>query len=448
MKPSILVIEDDKLLGRLLAEHLSNMGFNAMRAQSWREAMEVMNKRSFKLVLLDVELPDARGDDMLPKLVNEQPVILITAYGSVKGAVNAMKAGAAEYLVKPVNLDELEITVKRVLEEATREQDLHFCQRRLSSKARNAMVGNSAALQQAADMIEAVAPTDMTVLIHGESGVGKELVAQAIHRNSERSARNFAAVDCCTLQETLFESELFGHEKGAFTNAVRQKRGLIEIAEGGTLFLDEIGEIGSAIQAKLLRVLDTGQFRRLGSTRDLDSNVRIVAATNRSLEQMCEEGTFREDLYYRLSPFVLEVPPLRERSEDIPALIEYFIQNHDFSRRINKSVSDAAMAQLTGYGWPGNIRELRNVIERAIILSRDGDLITPEHLAFRPVTHSTAGQANVQLSFDSEPTLEEIERAYLAMMLERYQGHRSSIARALGISERNIYRILDRHAMK
>jgi transcriptional regulator with PAS, ATPase and Fis domain len=291
-------------------------------------------------------------------------------------------------------------------------------------------------------LLDKVTDSDVPVLIQGESGTGKELVAQAIHKHSPRAKRSFVAVDCCTLQEKLFESELFGHEKGAFTGADRQKKGLIEVAEGGTLFLDEIGEIDATIQAKLLRVLETGQFRRLGGTKDLNANVRVVAATNRDLKQMVEQGEFRADLFYRLNGFEVLVPPLRERRDDIVPLAEHFVRNHSFSRRIDKRLSGAAARRLVAYDWPGNIRELKNVIERAIILSRDKPMIAPEHLAFGSAQQRN--QALVTMSFDHNPTLDELASAYLTLQLQKFSGRRADVASIMGISERSIYRMIKR----
>jgi DNA-binding NtrC family response regulator len=441
--PNILVIEDDTLLNKFLVQNLRKMGYEAQGVSHLAATRDFLKSNEPSLILLDGHLPDGNGMDLL--LENGlPPVVFLTAYGSVREAVQAIKSGAAEYLVKPIDLDELEVTLKRVLENAAIRQDYQFCRSQFQNQQRTkTMVGHSLAMKKVQDHIRAVAPTDMSVLIQGESGVGKELVAAEIHRLSERSQRNFVALDCCSLQEKLFESELFGHEKGAFTGADRQKKGLIEGADGGTLFLDEIGEIEAPIQAKLLRVLETGHFRRLGGTKDLSADVRIVAATNQNLEEMSRKGTFRLDLYYRLSAFVVTVPALRERRDDIADLVEHFLSNYKFSRRLNKKMTHTAMKEVIAYSWPGNIRELKNVVERAIILSGDKTEIRPEHLTFSS-THK-ALQTGFELSFDHEPTLEEIEEHYLKFLLKKYSGHRKNVAETLGISERNTYRLLKKH---
>jgi DNA-binding NtrC family response regulator len=445
MQSRILIIEDDAVLNRLMQGHLSEQGYDVTGATSWKEADAWLAVNEPHLLITDVRLPDGDSLERLPELVKSQPVIVLTAYGSVRNAVEAMKAGAFEYLLKPASPDELSLVVQRALADAALRNDHQFCRRRLRATegAGSFMIGVSVPLLRIKETINDVAPSDITVLIQGESGSGKELVARAIHDASGRSKRNFVAVDCCTLQEKLFESELFGHERGAFTGADKQKRGLIEGAEGGTLFLDEIGEIDPTVQAKLLRVLETGAFRRVGGTKDLQANIRVVAATNRDLAALGEEGQFRSDLYYRLSAFVINTPPLRERRDDIPYLVTHFIQNHNFSRRINKRITAEAIRQLTAYDWPGNVRELKNVIERAIILSRDGNNIRPEHLAFG------GGKNNVKLtlSFDRDPTLEELQAEYLRIQLGKHMGHRAKVAEVLDVSERNIYRLIRRYGL-
>jgi len=449
MTSTILVIEDDAFLNQTLVTILTKIGYQTQGVNTLALAQEYLAQNEPALVILDGHLPDGKGMEMLPQLNDICPTILLTAYGSVKNAVEAIKAGASEYLVKPIDLEELEMMVQRVLENATLRQDYQFYKSQINRKQKQnkALIGESPALKEVQKLIQAVAPTDMSVLIQGESGTGKELIASELHQSSERQHRNFVALDCCTLQEKLFESELFGHERGSFTGAHQQKKGLIEGAEGGTLFLDEIGEIEAPIQAKLLRVLETGQFRRLGGTKDLKADVRVLAATNRNLEAMSKTGEFRLDLYYRLSTFVLSVPPLRERREDIPNLVKHFIQNHSFSRRINKTVTKTAINSLVSYEWPGNIRELKNVVERAIILSSNQKSIHPEHLTFSNTSNNLSSTFGIQLHYDHEPTLEEIEKSYLQILLEKYSGHRAKIAQALGISERHTYRLLKKYEL-
>ena len=439
----ILLVEDDRLLNRLLTGELKRMGFAVTSVHCWRDGHAHLAQHEPALIVADVQLPDANTLDLLPGLTRDYPVIVLTAFGTVQGAVAAMKAGARQYLTKPVDPDELELEVKRVLQHTAMSRDQQFCKERL--RPSGGMVGSSAAMAELQRLIDAVAHSEATVLIQGESGVGKELVAHAIHERSPRAARNFVAVDCCTLQEKLFESELFGHEKGAFTGADRQKPGLIEAAQGGTLFLDEIGEIEPIIQAKLLRVLESGEYRRLGGIKDLQANVRIVAATNRNLAQMSRDGKFRSDLYYRLSAFTLRIPPLRERLQDIPALVGHFLAHHNFSRRLNKRLSPSALRLLMAYGFPGNIRELRNMVERAIIVGGGSEEIRPEHFSFEALGEQP-GQFS--MGFQHEPTLEEIERRYLELLVAKYAGHRGQIAAILGVSERSIYRLLEKHGFK
>lgn len=442
----ILVIEDDELVNQMIVYQLEGMGYKADGVGSLNKAKEYLSKYEPNLIITDMRLPDGDCLTDLPGITESHPVIVLTAYGTVQNAVEAMQAGAAHYLTKPVSPDELTVVVERVLKAAALEADHLFCKNRLKEQNSKLpfMIGQSAALEQTKELIDAVAPSDMTVLILGESGSGKELIARAIHEQSQRADNNFVAVDCCTLQENLFESELFGHEKGAFTGASGRKKGLIEGASGGTLFLDEIGEIPPAIQAKLLRVLETGIFRRVGSTKDITSNVRVVAATNRDLLKMSDKGEFRADLYYRLDAFSLYNPPLRERREDIPFLVGHFINNHDFSRPIKKTISKEAMRKLIAYDWPGNVRELKNMVERAIILSRKSKIIRGEHLSLRGCEKS-GNNFQLDINPGMDPTLEEIEVCYLKMLMQKHDGHRITIAQTMGISERQVYRLIKKH---
>jgi two-component system NtrC family response regulator len=443
MLRNILVIEDDRVFNRLLIDNLTNNDYLVNSAASWQEAEAFLDHNEPDLILLDIKLPDADGLDKLSSLVPQIPTIILTAYGSVQNAVSAMQSGAADYLIKPINIRELELVIERVLENAAIRDELQVRKNIESRQGENQMVGESAALKRTISHINAVAQSDINVLIQGESGAGKELVAQAIHKASPRGAHTFVAVDCCTITEDLFESELFGHEKGAFTGAISQKKGLIEGAKEGTLFLDEIGEISPSIQAKLLRVIETGRFRRVGGTKNLRANVRILAATNRKLAEMSEQNRFRADLFYRLSTFIIETPPLRDRIEDIPLLVEHFLNNHKFSRRINVTVDKNALYDLAKYHWPGNVRELKNVIERAIILMGNDHKLTTDHLVFN--CPSVKPDTCTMLQFKDEPTLEEIEEKYLKMMLSKYQGHRLRTAEALGISERTLYRLVKKY---
>jgi DNA-binding NtrC family response regulator len=384
---------------------------------------------------------------------------MLTAFGGVNQAVQAMQHGASDYLVKPVNLDELELVIRRTIEQSHLQSQKEWLSGSHRARHGPVMIGDSAPMQRLRQMIAEVARTDVTVLIQGESGTGKELVAQAVHAQSQRHSEAFVPIDCCTLQENLFESELFGHERGAFTGADRRKPGLIEAAVRGTLFLDELGEAGPAVQAKLLRVIETGRFRRVGATNDLRADVRIVAATNRDLLARANEGHFRTDLYYRLSTFVIDVPPLRDRTEDIPALANSFLARRGQSQGIQlKILSPQAIEQLQSYRWPGNVRELRNVIERAFIMAADAHVIECQHLpTVKEPAHpqsasenqiAATGAEHANLVFPGEPTLEVIERTYLDHLLTKYRGNRRRVADALGVSERTAYRMLERHALR
>ncbi len=448
----ILLVEDDQTLSRLISDQLEALGYNVTPAFSWEQAKEALNRQDPSLILLDIRLPDADGLECLPKLSAQCPVIVLTAFGSIKHAVTAMRSGAAEYLVKPVNPAELELAITRALMADSLRRKYEYCNNQLTGRVARNMIGSSDAFKKLEKLIELVAPSDATVLICGESGVGKELVAQSIHQLSARSKNTFVPVDCCTLQENLFESELFGHEKGAFTGADKRKQGLIEVAEGGTVFLDEIGELPPTLQAKLLRVLETGEFRRLGGTQNLTSDSRFLAATNRDLKAFSEDGGFRRDLYYRLAAVVIHVPPLRERSEDIPVLAEHFLNSRTFQRGMTKKLSESAREALCEYGWPGNVRELRNVIERAILVSGDRPIIELLDLALPSHNKTTTGQVTAQngceLCFDHEPTLDEIKQIYLSRLLGKHRGHRGRIASILGVSERNTYRLIKRFGLE
>jgi DNA-binding NtrC family response regulator len=437
----LLVIDDDDIFNGLLCKQLGSMGFDAIGASSWAEAQQLLGDMEPSAIILDYKLPDSDAATILPELHAQYPVIVLTGFGSIRNAVSVIRQGAADYMTKPVNLDELELTVRRVLENAELKRSNQFYRSQLASRRPGPLVFESRAMREMQSLIDAVAPTDTTVLILGESGSGKEMVAQALHEKSARAGRELVTVDSCGLQETLIESDLFGHERGAFTGADRQKKGLIESAEGGSLFLDEIGEIGPTIQAKLLRVMETGTFRRVGGTKTLKADVRFIAATNRDIGELARTGGFRSDLYFRLSRFVITVPPLRERREDIEPLARHFLAT--LARTASMVLSSEALQLLTSHDWPGNVRELRNAIERAMILARPGHRILPEHLTFIPRTDG----GGVTLRFADEPSMERIEEEYLRQTLARHGGNRNKTAAVLGISERHIYRLIEKYGI-
>ena len=441
MKKLVLIVDDDRVFNRLLVEQVAEMGLDAVGAHSWKEAAQILQDSEPDLIFLDLRLPDADTPQLVASLSGQFPIVVLTGYGSIRNAVSLIQAGAVEYLTKPVGLDELEITIRRELDNAELRRRNAFYRRQLASRRPGPLIGNAPAMQEVMRLIEAVAPTDATVMIQGESGSGKEMVAQAIHESSQRRGREMVTVDGGTLQETLFESELFGHERGAFTGAERQKKGLIEEAEGSTLFLDEIGETSQANQAKLLRVLETATFRRLGGTRTLKADVRFIVASNRDLAAMGQDGSFRSDLYFRLASFIIRVPPLRERREDIPLLAEHFLQR--FARGVERELAPEALRLLMAYDWPGNVRELRNLIERAVILAGGDRRIRAEH--FGPIVGRTSDA--VILAFENEPSLADIERDYLRRTLLRHGGSRTRAAAVLGISERSIYRLIKQYEL-
>ena len=439
---TLLLVDDEESFRKLVSKELERAGYRVSGAGSLDEARRLLVKQAFHLVLLDVRLPDGSGLDLLGEIKESAPqteVLMLTAYGTIEEAIRAMKLGALDFLTKPCKLAELEA----VLEKAFQRQNLQRSHTALEREVERLQpterfIGSTPQIRELLDMVARVADTDSTVLIRGESGAGKELVARAVHRQSRRSRQPFVVVDCASLHENLLQSELFGHEKGAYTGAIRLKHGLFEVADRGTIFLDEIGELTPQLQVKLLRVLETGVFRRVGGTADIKVDVRVIAATNRSLEQMMKEGHFREDLYYRLNVFSLHIPPLRERRDDVPVLAEHFIRNSSIAPKRSTRISEAAMSVLRRYAWPGNVRELENLIERALILC-DGGVLEPDHLPM-------GVRVTPQFTQDDEsgrlPTLEEVELRYIRRVLEECKGHRHKAASILGISERNLYRRL------
>lgn len=443
----ILLIEDDATLNRLIKAQLGRAGYDVRGVLRASDALRFITEEEPALILLDIRLPDRDGLELLQELRQTCPVILLTAHGAIHQAVNALKLGAHDYLTKPIRPEELEVAIERALDHAQLKRSGDFLKDRLQSLTTATMVGNSKVFNEVRRQIGLFGPTDATILILGESGVGKELVARAIYDSSLRSEESYVAIDCSTLQENLFESELFGHERGSFTGADRRKLGLIEVADGGTVFLDEIGELSLALQAKLLRVLESGTFRRVGGVTDLKANVRFIAATNRDLVAMGGDGKFRMDLYYRLSRFVLTVPPLRDRGDDACEIAHHFVRTRNFHRSVDKHLDDTAVAAIRSYRWPGNVREMKNVVERAVLLSGVEPQITAGDLGLRTKGASTA-DASIDFNFDHLPTMEELQTRYVEILLDRGTFSRAKIAESLGISERTVYRILQSRKRK
>ncbi|HKQ85209.1 MAG TPA: sigma-54 dependent transcriptional regulator [Candidatus Acidoferrales bacterium] len=436
-KPSILVVEDEAKLRRLIELQLAEDDFIARSAPDAEGALEMLQKDSFDLVLTDFKLPGMNGLDFLheaKKIDANLPVIMMTAYGSVESAVDAMKAGASDYVLKPFSLAELMIVVRKELTSRQLREENRTLREALGHRYEyKNIVARSDKMQAVLSLVERVAPSNSTVLIGGESGVGKDLVARAIHEHSQRAAGPFVKINSTAIPETLLESELFGYEKGAFSGAVGSKPGKFELADKGTLFLDEIGDVPPAIQVKLLRVLQEREFERLGGTKTHKVDVRLIAATNRDLRAALEEGTFREDLYYRLNVVAIDIPPLREHKDDIPTLADFFLEK--FSRESGKvlnGITPAAMKILIDHHWPGNVRELQNVIERAVTLSAGATLDADDIHLDKPRQRSSAdGTAAV---LPEGTTLEQWEEEMIREALRKAGGNKSQAARALGLS--------------
>jgi DNA-binding NtrC family response regulator len=437
----VLIVDDDEALRGLLARELSHSGHRVVQAADGAQGLARVREEEPEVALVDLMLPDGSGIDLLRRLRAERPmmeVVVLTAHGTIDTALAAMKLGAFDYLRKPCHLQELEITLDRAYERRRLgEQNARLKDGLSVGSEGPELVGRGEAFETLRRLVGKVASSDSTVLLRGETGTGKELLARSIHRLSPRREEPFVIVDCAALHENLLQSELFGHEQGAFTGASRRKHGLFEAADGGTIFLDEIGDVSPAVQASLLRVLETSSFRHLGGTRQVSVNVRLIAATNRALERLIEEGHFRRDLYFRLNAMHIELAPLRQRRAEIPALLEHFVEQHNAHHGTRKRVSAAAAEVLSRYDWPGNVRQLRHVIERSLVLA-DADVITPTDLP--PEVLQDAPSATGDLLSGPSLTLAEVERRHISRVLSDVGGHRARAAQLLGISERNLYR--------
>jgi DNA-binding NtrC family response regulator len=448
MTERILVVDDEKLIRWSLRKNLASAGYEVLEAEDGQRAIEVLEEEGADLMLLDIRMPKKGGLEVLEHTVEHQPeipVILMTAFSSVEGAVDAMKRGAYDYLMKPFNHDEVLIVARNALATTRLKRELAMLRRQQQSEfGTENLVGTSQKMHEVCRLINKVAASSATtVLVQGESGTGKDLAAKAVHYSSDRAMRPFMNITCSALPETLLESELMGYEKGAFTDARERKRGLLEVADGGTVFLDEIGDMGIGLQAKVLRFLEEKTLRRVGGSKDITVDVRIVAATNRNLEQAVQEGKFRQDLYYRLMVIPVEMPPLRERREDIPLLMTHFIErfNAEF-RKKTRGFSPDALACCEKYDWPGNVRELRNVVERGMILENKEILgLEDLPLAIRALLEDAkveelapVASAAAFVLPDEGFGLREMEEQMVTQALEKTDGNQSRAAELLDIS--------------
>jgi DNA-binding NtrC family response regulator len=445
----LLIVDDEVELKSALCETLADEGYETAGAISGADGLKALAKQDFDLLLCDLMMPGMDGIHLLRKALEIDPNlvgIIMTGQATIPSAVEAMKVGAFDYVQKPFNLQTMlpilarAVDVRRLRMENVRLRQ--FVARLSYESPRYQMIGSGPAMQKVVQMIEKVAPTDASVLVRGQTGTGKELVARAVHGNSMRRDRPLVTINCAALQETLLESELFGHEKGAFTGAQQAKPGLIEVAEGGTLFIDEIAEMAPALQAKLLRVLEDGHYRKVGSTKECHADVRVIAATNKPLEEEQRAGRFREDLFYRLNVVSIDLPPLRERRQDIPALAEHFLASRQLGK-VRSKIDPDAMRALLNYDWPGNIRELANVLERAQILAED-NLLTLDDL---PEMLQTAAPPMEARGPDSL-NLREMERRNALAALQQAKGNKVHAAKLLGITRRALYRLITKYGLE
>ena len=446
-KAKILVVEDDRALRELLQMELSRSGYKVEAAMNGMEGLSKYRDENFNVVLLDVKMPGMDGIEALRQMRAESivpEVIMFTGHGSIETAVECIKHGAYDYLTKPVKLDELEMVIDKACEKNRLRLENISLKLEVSKFESHRIVGRSPALTRVLEVVKRWGPVDEHVLIYGESGTGKELISRAVHDASPRVNKPFVTVNCGRLNINTAESELFGHTQGAFTGATKGRAGLFELADTGTLFMDEVSETPLDVQVKLLRVLETGTFRRMGGNHDISVDVRFVFASNKNLEQCAERGEFREDLYHRINLLPINLPPLRERSEDIVPLAYFFMKSVNGRAQENWEITEEAMAALTAYSWPGNVRELRNVIRRACILATDAQ-ITSELLPFAPPKIVPPRQ--IATAAPSQLPLWVIERDHIERVLELVEGNKSRAAKILEIDRKTLYTKLERYGL-
>lgn len=447
MKDSkILIADDDETLCYLLKEELVNEGHNVDTVYDGKDAIENLKKKSYDILLLDLEMKEVHGEKVLAFVKENHPttqVIVLTAKTDIRTAIECIKQGAYDFITKPYEFGQLCLTIDRAIEH----RDLIIKNKILTSKINqvipSSIIGESESIKNVIHLAERAANSDSNILLEGETGTGKELFAEYIHKNSDRREKPFVAINCASLPDQLMESELFGYEKGAFTDAKTSKQGLVEIANGGTLFLDEIGEMSLSLQPKLLRFLENGEFRRIGGISNLSSNVRIIGATNKNLMKEAEKKSFRRDLLFRLNVITLTIPPLRERQNDILLLAEYFLQKKSPVRAI-KRLSEEAKKELMLYNFPGNVRELEHIIERAIIFS-DGEIIYPKDLN---IPKDQFSFSNFVKEDGTLLSLEELEKEHIKRALDKYNWNRENTSRALGISQKTLYSKIIKYNLK
>jgi len=441
----ILVVDDEPLVRNFLKEVLEAEDYEVLTTEDGLSALKEVERGGIDLVITDVRMPKLNGIELLKEVKKRSPstlVVVITAYGTIENAVEAMKNGACDYITKPLSPEQIKLAIQKASQHKNLLNENRYLRSEVSQRYNfEQLIGRSPQMRRVYEMIDRVAPTNATVLIQGESGTGKELVARAIHYRSPRKDKPFVKVNCAALPEDLLESELFGHERGAFTGAVSKREGRFELADRGTLLLDEISETSPAFQAKLLRVLQEQEFERVGGSKTIKVDVRVIATTNKDLKQAIREGKFREDLYYRLNVLPIYLPPLRERKEDIPLLVQHFLEKYSRQNGLRiKSLSKKCLDMMMQYEWPGNVRELENVIERAVVMS-EGETIFPENISL------SSPVQKMGLSFPEEITLEEMEKRLILHTLQRTGGNRTEAAKILGISVRTVRNKLKKYGM-